>query len=45
MRIDLIKNLAIDYISDPNCWPHLWVSYEMVTKEEEQLFYKLICKK
>lgn len=45
--IDTVKvqNLVLEYKSDPNCWPALWIQGEDVTDDERKLFISLALKK
>jgi hypothetical protein len=41
MNKDKIALLFHEYLSDPNCWPELWISGEDVTPQERNLFISL----
>jgi hypothetical protein len=38
---DKVALLLNEYLSDPNCWPEVWISGEEVTPQERELFISL----
>ena len=41
MNKDKVALLFNEYLSDPNCFPELWISGEDVTFQEKELFLSL----